>query len=490
MVAAETFNVTRSEAANLPGSRAFGITTEGVFLALFICGLAWVPYWLGSNRPIAWGINAIVFPGLAASYEVSLLLRGMHHPVPIRRVAPSAVLFALAASWAVIQNVTWTPSGWQHPIWQLVSEALGQHVPGSISIDRDLTAIALLRLMTAASTFWLALQLSRDAARAQLLIWAVVGISALYAAVGLYALGFMPNGRVFPEFALSKFVSSTFVSQNHYVTFAGMGFLAATAAILRLYRQEFGRSGSLLRLKVAALISTTGSKAAVPLAFASVILTALLLTGNRGGIISAALGLFVLGSLIMRRERSGWNEALLVVFAALLVGAAFISLGDVFVGRVTTQGLYDSGRLWVQGLTIKSIVSAPLLGFGYGTFAVAFPMFRDDGMSILGFWDKAHNTYLEIFQGLGIVFGGMLIASVALLVWDCLQGARTRKHGATVPALAVSISFLVGVHALVDFSLQIQAVTLTYMAVLGAGVAQASDPSPSSDRGVLSITPR
>jgi hypothetical protein len=31
----------------------------------------------------------------------------------------------------------------------------------------------------------------------------------------------------------------------------------------------------------------------------------------------------------------------------------------------------------------------------------------------------------------------------------------------------------VGAHALVDFSLQIQAVTLTYMVVLGAGVAQA-----------------
>jgi hypothetical protein len=479
MVATETFKVTRSEAANLPRSRAFGITTEGIFLALFVCGLAWVPYWIGSNRPIAWGINAVVFPGLAALYELSLLLRGVPHPVPIRRVGASAVLFALAAGWVVVQNVTWTPSGWQHPIWQIASDALGQHVAGSISIDRDLTALALLRLMTAGSTFWLALQLSRDARRARLLIWSVVGISAVYAAVGLYALGFMPNGRVFPEFGPSKFVSSTFVNQNHYVTFAGMGFIAAVAALLRLYRQEFGRSGSLLRLKVATLISTTGSKAALPLAFACVILTALLLTGNRGGIISTAFGLFVLCILNMRREGSSRNEGLLVVFAALLAGSAFIGFGDMFVGRVTTQGLYDASRVWVQGLTIDSILSAPLLGFGYGTFAVAFPMFRDDGMSIVGFWDKAHNTYLEIFQGLGLLFGGMLIACVVLLVWDCLRGARTRKHGATIPALAASVSFLVGLHALVDFSLQIQAVTLTYMAILGAGVAQASDPSPA-----------
>ena len=42
----------------------------------------------------------------------------------------------------------------------------------------------------------------------------------------------------------------------------------------------------------------------------------------------------------------------------------------------------------------------------------------------------------------------------------------------TVPRVAAAVSFLVGIHALVDFSLQIQAVALTFMAVLGAGVAQ------------------
>jgi hypothetical protein len=34
------------------------------------------------------------------------------------------------------------------------------------------------------------------------------------------------------------------------------------------------------------------------------------------------------------------------------------------------------------------------------------------------------------------------------------------------------VAFLVGAQALVDFSLQIQAITLTFVAVLGAGVAQ------------------
>jgi hypothetical protein len=349
-------------------------------------------------------------------------------------------------------------------------------VAGSISVDRELTAVALLRLLTAASVFWLALQLSGDAMRAHLLVWSVVGISACYAAVGLFALGFMQNGRVFAEYGAIKRVTSTFVNQNNYVTFAGIGLIAVVAAILRIYRRAFRQTGGLLRLKIATLIKTTGSQAAIPLALAAVILAALLLTSSRGGILSTGFGLFVLFILNLgRTRRPSWNEVLLVVFATLLVGVAFIGFGDAFVGRITEQGLHDPGRPAVLMVTLRSILSAPFLGFGYGTFSTAFPMFRDDSIGILMVWDKAHDTYLEVFQGLGLLFGAMLIGCVAVLAWDCLKGARTRQRDATIPAIAASVSFLVGINAFVDFSLQIQAVTLTYLAILGAGVAQAHD---------------
>ena len=482
MVATDSFGLTHNELAH-SARRVFHITTEWVFFGLFVAGLAWVPFWLGSNRPIAWGINAVLFPGLAVLYELSLVLRGASHPVALRRIAVPATLFALVIIWILIQNATWTPMAWQHPIWQLASDALGQQIAGSISVDRELTALALLRLMTAASAFWLALQLSRDVARARLLIWSVTGISALYAVAGLYALGFMPNARLFAELATikfaGKFVASTFVNQNHYSTFAGIGLVAGVAGVLRLYRRELGQSGRLWRLKIVALINTTGKKAALPLAFVGIIMPALLLTGSRGGIVATALGLFTLFVLTVRQTGgSRRNDALLLVFATILVATAFIAFSDVLVGRITAQGLNDQGRPLVWSMTIKSILSAPALGYGYGTFAALFPMFREGSVAVTDVWDRAHNTYLEIFQGLGLVFGAMLIACVAVLVWDCVKGARTRKRNATIPAVGASVSVLVASHALIDFSLQIQAVTLTYMAILGAGVAQASDPIP------------
>jgi O-antigen ligase len=481
MVATE-LNITRNEPKNRSRSLPFAITTERIFLALLVGGLAWVPFWLGSNRLITWGINAVLFAGLAGGYELSLLLRLKPHPVALRRVGLSAILFAVVAIWVLVQNATWTPTGWQHPIWQLASDALGQQLAGSISVDRDLTALALLRLMTSASVFWLALQLCRDPERARWLIWSVVGIEAIYAAVGLLALGFM-RGRVFAEQGPNKWLTSTFLNQNHYVTFAGIGLIAAVGATLRIYRLELSQTARFLRLKIAGLIETTGGKAALPLALACVILAALMLTGSRGGIVATALGLFALFVLRLGRAK-GRNEALLLALAALLVVVAFFGFSDAVIGRITERGLSDQGRPAVLNLTIRSILTAPILGFGYGTFSSAFPMFRDDSVNILGFWDKAHNTYSEIFHGLGLFFGTLLIASVAVLVWDCLKGAMTQKRGATIPAIAAAVSFLVGAHALIDFSLQIQAVTLTYMAVLGAGVAQVRDPSnPELARG-------
>ena len=127
------------------------------------------------------------------------------------------------------------------------------------------------------------------------------------------------------------------------------------------------------------------------------------------------------------------------------MAVAFVSFSDVFVGRLAEQGLHDAGRPVVWMLTISSILSAPLLGFGYGTFSTVFPMFRDNSTSVYGIWSMAHNTYLEVFQGLGLLFGAMLIACVAILVWECVRGARTRKRGATIPTIAASVSVLVGI---------------------------------------------
>src|SRR5208337_3106163 len=64
----------------------YGHKVEQVLFWAFIAGLAWTPFWLGSNDLLAWGINAVLFPGLAVIYEVSILIRGERHPLSIREL--------------------------------------------------------------------------------------------------------------------------------------------------------------------------------------------------------------------------------------------------------------------------------------------------------------------------------------------------------------------------------------------------------------------
>jgi hypothetical protein len=448
---------------------------DQALLWAFTAGLAWCPFWFGSNVLLAWGVNAVLFPGLVIIHELSLLIRGEPHPVGIKQIKIPAALFAAVVLWILIQNATWTPDWLHHPIWQMAADALDKPIDGSISVNRDLTTLALLRLITTASVFWIAMQLCRDASRANLLLWSVAAIGCAYAAYGLFAFALTPGHVLwFNNRSVPHFVTSSFINPNSFVAYAGIGFITICGLILRLYRHEFATVGGSIRFRIATFIEVTGQKGAALLGGAAVILVALLLSGSRGGIVSTGLGLFVLGALTLRlrkRQFAEQREAIIVV-GALLVAAAFLIFGDLVVGKITRQGFGDEGRMAVYTITMRSILGAPLLGYGYGTFADVFPMFRDQSVSTSGMWQMAHDSYLEVFQGLGLLFGSMLVASVVLLTLRCIKGATTRQQNEMMPCVAASVAFLLGVHALVDFSLQMQAVAITFMTLLGAGVAQ------------------
>jgi len=244
--------------------------------------------------------------------------------------------------------------------------------------------------------------------------------------------------------------------------------------ILQLYRREAINIGGSWRFRIANFIEVTGRKGAVLVGGAFVILVALLMTGSRGGVIATSLGLFVLGALTLgKRKRGAMAKVGVIGFGAVVIAGVFLVFGDAVVSHIRDQGLDDESRIAVYLIVFWSILSAPLLGYGYGTFADVFPMYRDHSIGVEGVWTQAHNTYLELFQGLGLIFGAMLIASVLLLlVGKCLKASIQSRGSVTVPRVATSVAVLIGVHALVDFSLQIQAVAITFMAVLGAGVAQ------------------
>jgi O-antigen ligase len=449
-----------------------GVSAEQIIFALFVVGIAVAPFWFASNVIEAWGANALFYGLLLSAYEISLAVRGRPHPVGVRLILPAAVGFAAVILWIAIQWVGWTPQSWHHPLWEMATEALGEDLRGSITVDPEHTLIAGLRALTAAAVFWLALQLCRDRRRASQFLTAIALIGIAYATYGLVAFLLFPDTILwYPKFYYKESLTSTFINRNSYATYAGLTLLACLGVVVTVYRRAVERAGGVRRYQLGALIQATAGWGGFLLLGFFIIAGALVLTGSRAGITFSLTGLLVLcGLLIVGGRKHGRFVGAIVVAVIVAIVASLITYGELFAQRLANVQAAD--RWAVYKVTWESIIDAPLLGMGYGTFEDIFPMYRDATIGSWGIWDKAHNTYLEVLQGLGLPVGLVFIASVLFLVVLCFRGALTRQRDAIAPAVAASASVIVGLHSFVDFSLQMQAVALTWMALLGLGVAQ------------------
>ena len=426
------------------------------------------------------------FGGLALLYEIGLLATLRRHPVaPARQVWFPALAFAVVCVWSLIQVGSFIPTGYQHPIWQMAREALGVDLPGSISVNRDATAIALSRFVTCGLVFWLALQLCRQATRARRLARAIAIIAGLYATYGILQFFLFPRAPFSGSDKLDYVdsVTSSFINRNSYATYAGLGLMATLAVVASLYLHRGGLQTVGFGREVAHFIALTIGSGGLWIGCAFIVAVALILTGSRGGSFATLGGLF---SFLLLAGVRGRDNAVSLGFGLLMgglaVGAAFFNFGDFLADRLTTNGLASDDRLAVYSLTWLSIADASLLGFGGGTFQEIFPMYRDNTIDFINSWDKAHNSYLELLQGLGVPVASLLLAAIVLLFGRCVLAALTRRHSIAAPLAASAATVIVGLHAFVDFSMQIQAVALTWVALLGAGTAQSWSSKIATDR--------
>ncbi|GBD40921.1 hypothetical protein HRbin39_00293 [bacterium HR39] len=127
------------------------------------------------------------------------------------------------------------------------------------------------------------------------------------------------------------------------------------------------------------------------------------------------------------------------------------------------------GRAAIYALALRLIGERPWLGYGYGTFERIFTMAREPEFHVV--YDHAESSWLELVVDLGLPIAALFALAMLLLAAMLLRGALRRRRDRVLPLTALAVAVAAGVHAMVDFSLQIPAVAVTFAAIAATGAA-------------------
>ena len=443
-----------------------------IYTALLIT-IALVPLPLASNRPVFWGIVASTTGVLLIAWSFSAIMSGKGAPVSIRKIWPSALLAAIVAFWALIQTLPLSIESYTHPIWNEASILLPDfQTTNSISLDAYKTGTALMRLITYFGIFWLFLQYARSAKRARQIFWVITLAGFAYSLYGL-AVYFSGSHSILwlEKWAYRGDLTSVFVNRNSFATYAGLTLLCPAAMLVEFLFRDINTTVS-RNSKIRTMLEHLTEKGWIFIVIAFVITTALVLTHSRAGLISTLLGLVTLAitfglSSTISLKRSVYGA---IIIVGIMVAVYYIS-GEMTSKRMAdVSASYQASRSHLNDQSLKAIAVEPWLGYGYGTYENSAGMFKNEEFHLYA--RAAHNTYFENMLELGVPMAIALFISIALLGAICLRGALNRKKDVIYPCVGVSATVIIGAHSMVDFSMQIPAVAITYSALMGTACAQ------------------
>jgi O-antigen ligase len=203
-------------------------------------------------------------------------------------------------------------------------------------------------------------------------------------------------------------------------------------------------------------------------------LSAMFMTGSRGGVLFSLGALVTSFAIYFARDLSRGPRLAAAVVAGVGISLFLLQvLGGNVTDRIDLQGLSDTGRPSAYRSTLRIIADNPWIGTGLGTFASAFPAYRGSDISMLGLWDIAHSTPLELASETGIPFTLIVAAAWIVALVVLLLACRGRRRSVAVPLSAFTVAMIAVTHSCIDFSLQIAGYSIVVFALLGVGLSQA-----------------
>jgi putative inorganic carbon (HCO3(-)) transporter len=474
-----------------PERKAKVFRLEQICFFALVLFLVWLPLPLGSNR--AWseallvavaGSLAVIYLPLQAAGWVSRPLKLYPNWVPL-------LLWSLWLGWVALQ--CWPLSLQQidrlsPAVSQLYRDSLpgqAEHLRWPLSVLPDQTYHRGLLSLGYFLLYLLVLGMARDRRRLQLL-GSVLVFSALAQAIygGIMVISGVEYGFFAPKTAYLGFATGTFVNRNHLAGYLEIGGAMAVGLILSDLRATNAKSWRQRLRQFSDFLFSTRLRIRVCLA---VIVVGLVLTRSRGGNGAFMAALVVCGlAYIFIKERRLFFKALLLFVSLVAVDLWIVGQWyglDKLVSRIEQTGVQTETRT-------EAFASYPALiekywrtGTGLGTFATVYP--QDQPATVKGYYDHAHNDYVEFLVEVGLP-GSLILLTLVLAT--CLHALRVIIARNDRLQVGVCFAYLMAtvelaLHSLSDFNLQIPANAATYVAIM----AMASACSPVMRRDLESI---
>jgi len=211
---------------------------------------------------------------------------------------------------------------------------------------------------------------------------------------------------------------------------------------------------------------------------AVIMASTIFLSGSRGGIVAFAAEVGFLTLLSSRGRRTRDQVALVGSFCLLLFLCLMLlhpnGLFDRFLQlRGPVDKAHDPNRITILKDSFQMVRQRPLLGWGFGTFPVVYPLFRSFYTDLAV--NAAHNDFMELLVETGLCGFALMLAFLYLLYRIAVPKLTNWRYNARA---GTSLAALVGctgllVHGFSDFNFQIPANAALFfvLAALAAGGA-------------------
>jgi O-antigen ligase len=390
----------------------YAFPVAGLFASIF-----------GSANPVAWPV--LLFGGLAVGWTFRFLYDFESAPDPSRLDRP---LKALVGLWTLAVILALVAA---RTLWALVHGLSGRAVNGEGLADTAALRESLLTfaILAAGAGFFFLLRRAGDAARADCLRAALVGIAVSASAAILQAIGLFPEEER-PFWKLTGRHSGGATDPNALGLLCGVGIVVLLA--LAISRPDRMRSpiGALLPLPIG-----------------------LALSGSRSGFLVAVLG--SAGVIALASIRGRFRVALVLAGFAVAVGILLLrgSPGAVGgrVGQLFRSALSiddrTSSRPVLWRAAVKLFTESPVEGGGLGSFSWRLPDLVGGRDARLPMRDNPGSAYLQALAETGVVGLALTLLFLVGLAGQALARRRDPEaSGAAAAILALLVAFLVGSH--------------------------------------------